>query len=95
MGDVPLRNERLVKLAMRTKCVRLSLHGILTLKLSALGVDGSNWKLHVVEVVVKDIDGVNVVDEDQSTAWGKGQQQIVERTLLHVIVNPDNLDGGE
>jgi len=54
-------------------------------------VDGTNWKLQVVQEVIQNVDSAYVIHEDQSTTRWKGEEQFMKGPFLHCVVGPDDL----
>jgi hypothetical protein len=54
-------------------------------------MDRRAWKIQIEEEVIDDISRLLGVDEDDRASRRKGEQKIVERTILLVLVDPDNL----
>ena len=65
--------------------------GILALALRPVRVDRGAWEIQIEEVVVDEIGRPLRVDEDDGTGRREGEQQIVEGSLLLVLLDPDDL----
>ena len=68
-----------------------SLHSILTLSLSAIGVDRGRRHVEVEQVVIDEVGSLLGTNENQGARRRHGDQKVVKSLLFHVWLDPENL----
>ena len=71
-----------------------NLQSVLSLTLCAIGMDGCRRKTVVEEEVVNEVRSLLALHKHQGSGWRHGNQKIVQRLLLSVPLDPDDLYGG-
>lgn len=98
MGVFPVRNADLTNFRIRnvqTNQLRSrdgDLHSILTLALSAIGVDGCTRKSSIVQEVIEAVRLCFGIDEDESARGRHREKQVVKALLLDRVIRIDHLD---
>jgi hypothetical protein len=64
---------------------------ILTFTLGAIRVNRGGWEAHIVKVIVQEVGHLLGANKDQGSGRRHGDEEVVKRLLLLVLVNPENL----